>query len=37
LLALHASAFSPVYPCHVPPRDVRQHPIGIGPFKFVEF
>jgi peptide/nickel transport system substrate-binding protein len=37
LLALLASAFSPVYPCHVPPRDVRQHPIGTGPFKFVEF
>ena len=28
---------SPVYPCHVPPREMRQHPIGTGPFKFVEF
>jgi peptide/nickel transport system substrate-binding protein len=37
LLALLASAFSPVYSCHVPPRDVRQHPIGTGPFNFVEF
>ena len=37
LLALLASGFSPVYPCHVPPRDMRQHPIGTGPFKFVEF
>ena len=36
-LALLASGFSPVYPCHVPPRDMRQHPIGTGPFKFVEF
>src|SRR5712671_3145189 len=36
-LALLASGFSPVYPCHVLPRDMRQHPIGTGPFKFVEF
>jgi len=35
LLALLASGFSPVYPCHVPPREMRQHPIGTGPFKFV--
>ena len=32
-----ASGFSPIYPCHVPTRDMRQHPIGTGPFKFVEF
>src|SRR5207245_8380477 len=37
ILALIASGYSPVYPCHVPPRDMRQHPIGTGPFKFVEF
>jgi len=37
LLALLASGFSPVYPCHVPPAQMRQHPIGTGPFKFVEF
>ena len=37
LLALLASGYSPVYPCHVPPREMRQHPIGTGPFKFVEF
>ena len=36
-IALLASGFSPVYPCHVPPRDMRAHPIGTGPFKFVEF
>src|ERR1700731_1779330 len=36
-LALLASGFSPVYPCHVAPRDMPQHPIGTGPFKFVEF
>jgi peptide/nickel transport system substrate-binding protein len=37
LLALLASGWSPVYPCHVPPAQMRQHPIGTGPFKFVEF
>jgi peptide/nickel transport system substrate-binding protein len=36
-LALLASGFSPVYPCHVSPKDMRQNPIGTGPFKFVEF
>ena len=36
-LALLASGWSPVYPCHVSPREMRQHPIGTGPFKFVEF
>jgi peptide/nickel transport system substrate-binding protein len=37
LLSLLASGWSPVYPCHVPPREMRTHPIGTGPFKFVEF
>jgi peptide/nickel transport system substrate-binding protein len=37
LLALLASGYSPIYPCHVPPQQMRQHPIGTGPFKFVEF
>src|ERR1700741_3852974 len=37
LLALLASGWSPVYPCHVAPRDIRNRPIGTGPFKFVEF
>ncbi len=36
-LALLASGWSPVYPCHVSPRDMRSHPIGTGPFKFLEF
>src|SRR5437868_14524429 len=31
-LALLASGYSAIYPCHVPPRDMRQHPIGTGPF-----
>ena len=37
LLALLASGFTPVYPCHVSPADMRKAPIGTGPFKFVEF
>jgi peptide/nickel transport system substrate-binding protein len=37
LLALLASGDTPIYPCHVSPRDMRQHPIGTGPFKFVEY
>src|SRR5256714_748628 len=36
-LMLLASGMSPVYPCHVTPAEMRQHPIGTGPFKFVEF
>jgi peptide/nickel transport system substrate-binding protein len=36
-VALLASGMSPVYPCHVSPAQMRQHPIGTGPFKFVEF
>jgi peptide/nickel transport system substrate-binding protein len=36
-ISLIASGWSPVYPCHVPPNDMRRHPIGTGPFKFVEF
>jgi peptide/nickel transport system substrate-binding protein len=36
-IALLASGFSPVYPCHVSPRDMRLKPIGTGPFKLVEF
>jgi peptide/nickel transport system substrate-binding protein len=34
---LIANDFSEISPCHVSPRDMRQHPIGTGPFKFVEF
>jgi peptide/nickel transport system substrate-binding protein len=37
ILALMASGYTPIYPCHVSPRDMRQHPIGTGPFKFGEF
>src|SRR2546427_141168 len=37
LLTTLAAGYAPVYPCHVPARDMRSHPIGTGPFKFVEF
>ena len=37
LLAMLASGFSPIYPCHVTPAQMRQTPVGTGPFKFVEF
>jgi peptide/nickel transport system substrate-binding protein len=35
-LAMLASGYSPVYPCHVSSKDMRTNPIGTGPFKFVE-
>ncbi|NKC13082.1 MAG: peptide ABC transporter substrate-binding protein [Gammaproteobacteria bacterium] len=35
-VTLLASGYSPVYPCHVPPKKMRTKPIGTGPFKFVE-
>src|ERR1700730_3130799 len=37
LLTLLASGYSPIYTCHVPPAQMRQRPIGTGPFKFVDF
>jgi peptide/nickel transport system substrate-binding protein len=37
LLFLLAGGYSPVYPCHVTPAQMRTHPIGTGPFKFVEY
>ncbi len=37
LLALLASGYSPIYPCHVPAADMRRKPVGTGPFKFAEF
>jgi peptide/nickel transport system substrate-binding protein len=36
-VALLASAYSVVYPCHVPPAEMRQQPVGTGPFKLTEF
>ncbi|MGY3620328.1 ABC transporter substrate-binding protein [Bradyrhizobium sp. USDA 10063] len=37
LLSLLASGYTPIYPCHVTPAEMRTKPIGTGPFKFVEF
>jgi peptide/nickel transport system substrate-binding protein len=37
LPVLLASAFSAVYPCHVPQQVMRTKPVGTGPFRFVEF
>jgi peptide/nickel transport system substrate-binding protein len=34
---LITSGYTPIYPCHISPRDMRLHPIGTGPFKFLEF
>jgi len=34
---LLAGGFSAITPCHQTPDQMRQHPIGTGPFKFVEF
>ena len=36
-IALLASGFTPIYPCHVSPAQMRRAPIGTGPFRFVEF
>src|SRR6267378_3979696 len=36
-LAMLATGWTPIYPCHVSPAPMRLHPIGTGPFKFVEF
>jgi len=36
-IALLAAGYSVVYPCDVPPAEMRQHPIGTGPFKFSDF
>jgi peptide/nickel transport system substrate-binding protein len=37
ILAMLASGYTPMYSCHVPAAQMRTHPIGTGPFKFVEF
>jgi peptide/nickel transport system substrate-binding protein len=34
---LLAGGFSVIYPCHMSATQMRQKPIGTGPFKFVEF
>jgi len=37
IMAMFASGFAPVYPCHVPGNEMRTHPVGTGPFMFGEF
>jgi peptide/nickel transport system substrate-binding protein len=37
VLALLASGFGVIYPCHVAAKDQRTNPVGTGPFKFVDF
>ncbi|MEK9720231.1 MAG: ABC transporter substrate-binding protein, partial [Quisquiliibacterium sp.] len=36
-IALLASGYTPIYPCHVDAGKQRTSPIGTGPFKFVEY
>ncbi len=36
-IALLASGWSPVYPCHVTSAAMRTKPVGTGPFRFVEY
>ena len=36
-LALIAGGAGAVYPAHVSPEKIRTHPVGTGPFKFVEY
>jgi peptide/nickel transport system substrate-binding protein len=36
-IALLATGWSPVYPCHIPSGQMRTKPIGTGPFHFVEY
>ena len=37
LLAMLASGYSAIYPCHVTPAEMRSKPIGTGPFMLAEF
>jgi peptide/nickel transport system substrate-binding protein len=37
LLLMLASGYSPVYPAHVPPADLRVRCVGTGPFKLKEY
>jgi peptide/nickel transport system substrate-binding protein len=37
LLMLLASGYSPVYPAHIPPADLRTRCVGTGPFKLKEY
>jgi len=37
ILAMLASGYTPMYPCHVPPAKMRTDPIGTGPFMLKEY
>jgi peptide/nickel transport system substrate-binding protein len=37
ILAMLASGYTPMYPCHVSPAQMRSRPIGTGPFKLAIF
>ena len=37
MIAMLASGYTPMYPCHVPPAQMRTAPVGTGPYKFAEF
>ena len=37
LLALLASGYSAMYPCHIAPAQMRTNPVGTGPFMLAEF
>jgi len=37
ILSMLATGYTPMYSCHVSAAQMRTHPIGTGPFKFVEF
>ncbi len=36
-LAFLAAGYSPVYPCHVTAAQMRTHPVGTGPYRFVDY
>src|SRR5260370_16049283 len=36
-LALFATGYTPIYPCHVSAQAMPTKPVGTGPFQFVEF
>ena len=36
-IALLASGYSPVYPCHISSAQMRTKPVGTGPFRFKEY
>ena len=37
LLAILASGYSPVYPAHIAPRDIRTTAVGTGPFRLIDY